>query len=90
MKNPPGGLPKRMSENRSQNNIENIGKMWILASNLAPLGRPWGTLGHPWGVPGAPLGAIMAPRPLPRGPGTPPDHNFSRFSSIFRGFLSVF
>ena len=90
MKNPPGGLPKRMSENRSQNNTENIRKMRILGSNLAPLGRPWGTLGHPWGVPGAPLGRPWGTLGGHNGAKTPPkrprDPPGPQFYWIFNDF----
>ena len=76
MENRPGSLPQRLSKNKSQNNINKIGEVPILASNLVSRrGVDEGTF-WVFFTPGTPLGARMAPRPLPRGSGTPPDLNF--------------
>ena len=56
MNDRPGSLPKRLSENKSQNNMKHIGKVRIFASKLAPgegkaitLFASFSSMGHPWG-----------------------------------------
>ena len=97
MENRSGSLPQRLSKNKSQNDINKIGEVPILASNLVSRrGVDEGTFWICF-TPGTPLGARMAPRPLPRGSGTPPDLNFQwnliefpRFSYDFGWCLSDF